>query len=241
MTEPTVVTTVPPVEPAPSVEAAAVGRSFSSCADAAAAGYFNMQRGQPGYSSGLDRDDDGVACETDDGVPRYGNPDGTVTTTTAPPAPSTTTTTPPTTTTTAAAAVLANTAQQGGCDPNYSGACVPIAAGDTINCDDVPTKDFRVVGSDPYRLDEGGIPGVACESESASSVSSGSTSSGASSAGQLAQTGGSSVPMAALASGLILAGLLAFLARGRLSQVRYIVVHSKTGAIHLVPKARRFE
>jgi endonuclease YncB( thermonuclease family) len=37
--------------------------SFRSCKAAAAAGYKNMRRGQPGYSPNLDRDDDGVACE----------------------------------------------------------------------------------------------------------------------------------------------------------------------------------
>ena len=37
--------------------------SFSSCKVAAAAGYKNMRRGQPGYAPHLDRDDDGIACE----------------------------------------------------------------------------------------------------------------------------------------------------------------------------------
>jgi hypothetical protein len=39
------------------------GGSFSSCKAAKAAGAAPLYRGQPGYSSKLDRDDDGVACE----------------------------------------------------------------------------------------------------------------------------------------------------------------------------------
>lgn len=38
--------------------------SFSSCAKAAGAGYHDMRRGAPGYSSTLDADGDGVACDT---------------------------------------------------------------------------------------------------------------------------------------------------------------------------------
>lgn len=36
---------------------------FSSCAEARAAGAAPLYRGQPGYRAGLDRDNDGVACE----------------------------------------------------------------------------------------------------------------------------------------------------------------------------------
>jgi hypothetical protein len=36
---------------------------FSSCKEARAAGYTRMRRGEPGYSSNLDRDGDGIACE----------------------------------------------------------------------------------------------------------------------------------------------------------------------------------
>ncbi len=36
---------------------------FSSCKEAKAAGHYNLREGQPGYSSKLDRDGDGVACE----------------------------------------------------------------------------------------------------------------------------------------------------------------------------------
>ncbi|KPM53868.1 hypothetical protein ACG83_23255 [Frankia sp. R43] len=49
--------TQPPADPAPA------GVSFGSCAEARAAGAAPLYRGQPGYSSSLDRDHDGVACE----------------------------------------------------------------------------------------------------------------------------------------------------------------------------------
>lgn len=39
-------------------------RTFSSCAAARAAGYSNMTVGSYGYSSALDRDGDGIACES---------------------------------------------------------------------------------------------------------------------------------------------------------------------------------
>jgi|GEM_PF-982474 len=37
---------------------------FKSCKAAKAAGYSDMKRGEPGYSTNLDRDGDGVACES---------------------------------------------------------------------------------------------------------------------------------------------------------------------------------
>ena len=37
--------------------------SYGRCADAHAAGVTPLYRGQPGYDSHLDRDDDGIACE----------------------------------------------------------------------------------------------------------------------------------------------------------------------------------
>src|SRR4051812_31993632 len=48
-------------------EAEATGKSvlFKNCKEAFAAGFHDMQRGQPGYAPKLDRDKDGVACETD--------------------------------------------------------------------------------------------------------------------------------------------------------------------------------
>ena len=39
------------------------GAYYASCADARAAGAAPLRRGDPGYRAGLDRDDDGVACE----------------------------------------------------------------------------------------------------------------------------------------------------------------------------------
>ncbi len=39
------------------------GRKFGSCKAARKAGYTHMRRGQPGYSTNLDRDGDGVACD----------------------------------------------------------------------------------------------------------------------------------------------------------------------------------
>ncbi len=39
------------------------GRKFGSCKAARAAGYTHMRRGRPGYSTNLDRDGDGVACD----------------------------------------------------------------------------------------------------------------------------------------------------------------------------------
>ncbi len=38
--------------------------TFGSCKEARAAGYSNMRQGEPGYSPNLDRDGDGVACES---------------------------------------------------------------------------------------------------------------------------------------------------------------------------------
>ncbi len=37
---------------------------FSSCKEAKEAGYSDIKRGEPGYSSKLDRDNDGIACES---------------------------------------------------------------------------------------------------------------------------------------------------------------------------------
>jgi hypothetical protein len=36
---------------------------FRTCKDARAAGYSQMNRGEPGYAPHLDRDNDGIACE----------------------------------------------------------------------------------------------------------------------------------------------------------------------------------
>ena len=54
---------VPQVD-APPVQNPAPALAFQTCADARAAGYRNMHRGAPGYSEHLDRDGDGIACES---------------------------------------------------------------------------------------------------------------------------------------------------------------------------------
>lgn len=51
------VDTPPAQNPAPAL-------AFQTCADARAAGYRNMHRGAPGYADHLDRDGDGIACES---------------------------------------------------------------------------------------------------------------------------------------------------------------------------------
>ena len=51
------VDTPPAQNPAPAL-------AFQTCADARAAGYRNMHSGAPGYSDHLDRDGDGIACES---------------------------------------------------------------------------------------------------------------------------------------------------------------------------------
>jgi hypothetical protein len=48
---------------APAPNRASGGAYYGSCADARAAGAAPLRRGDPGYRAGLDRDDDGVACE----------------------------------------------------------------------------------------------------------------------------------------------------------------------------------
>jgi hypothetical protein len=63
--------------------------------------------------------------------------------------------------------VAVGTKQSSGCDPNYSGACVPIAsdvdcAGGSGNGPAYVKGPVRVVGSDIYQLDRDG-DGVACD------------------------------------------------------------------------------
>lgn len=48
------------------------------------------------------------------------------------------------------------------CDPNYSGACIPVYPPD-IDCGDISAKNFKSIGSDPHRLDRDN-DGIACES-----------------------------------------------------------------------------
>ena len=53
-----------PQADAPPAQNPAPALAFQTCADARAAGYRNMHRGAPGYSDHLDRDGDGIACES---------------------------------------------------------------------------------------------------------------------------------------------------------------------------------
>jgi len=56
-------TTQPPVTSPPTTSAPAAAPYYANCAAAKAAGAAPLYRGQPGYRSGLDRDNDGIACE----------------------------------------------------------------------------------------------------------------------------------------------------------------------------------
>ncbi|WP_336978036.1 excalibur calcium-binding domain-containing protein [Altererythrobacter fulvus] len=50
--------------PAPSPRRnGSAGTYYPNCAAARAAGAAPLRRGDPGYRAGLDRDDDGIACE----------------------------------------------------------------------------------------------------------------------------------------------------------------------------------
>jgi micrococcal nuclease len=48
-----------------------------------------------------------------------------------------------------------------GCDPNYSGACIPPYPPD-LDCGEIPDRNFRSVGSDPHNFDVD-HDGIACE------------------------------------------------------------------------------
>ena len=60
-TRATVVITAPPTLP---VTTAAPSVYYANCTAVRAAGAAPIRRGQPGYGSHLDRDNDGIACET---------------------------------------------------------------------------------------------------------------------------------------------------------------------------------
>ncbi|MGE3139378.1 MAG: thermonuclease family protein [Thermoleophilia bacterium] len=49
----------------------------------------------------------------------------------------------------------------GGCDPNYTGACIPPAPPD-LDCGEIPYRNFRSVGTDPHNFDVD-HDGIACE------------------------------------------------------------------------------
>ncbi|WP_440219867.1 excalibur calcium-binding domain-containing protein [Dietzia sp. MNB45] len=53
----------PTYAPAPVAEPVPQAASYANCSAARAAGVAPLYRGQPGYASTLDRDNDGVACE----------------------------------------------------------------------------------------------------------------------------------------------------------------------------------
>jgi len=48
------------------------------------------------------------------------------------------------------------------CDPSYPTVCIPPPPPD-LNCDDIPHRNFKVIGSDPHNFD-GDNDGVGCES-----------------------------------------------------------------------------
>jgi hypothetical protein len=53
----------PVIQPAADIPAPSANVYYANCADARGAGAAPLYRGDPGYRSGLDRDNDGVACE----------------------------------------------------------------------------------------------------------------------------------------------------------------------------------
>jgi hypothetical protein len=61
--EPTEEPAEEPAPPAPAPKPAPAPVHFTSCKQAREAGAAPLYRGDPGYSSNLDRDNDGVACE----------------------------------------------------------------------------------------------------------------------------------------------------------------------------------
>jgi hypothetical protein len=48
----------------PEAAAADGGHTFRNCTEARAAGYTNIRRGTYGYGPHLDRDNDGIGCES---------------------------------------------------------------------------------------------------------------------------------------------------------------------------------
>ncbi|MDQ2678121.1 MAG: hypothetical protein M3Y51_05210, partial [Actinomycetota bacterium] len=129
------------------------------------------------------------------------------------------TTTTSTTSTTAAPAVVEDAPppaevaglQQEGCDPNYTGACIPVGVGD-VDCPQVGVENFQVVGSDTHDLDRDNDR-IACEPDSRSSTPAATTASTGSSTApdKLAATGGSSEQRYLLSLALVVAGLFAVL------------------------------
>lgn len=55
---------VPPILMLPVAAWADYGHTFRNCTEARAAGYSNIRRGTYGYGPHLDRDNDGIGCES---------------------------------------------------------------------------------------------------------------------------------------------------------------------------------
>ena len=60
----------PSTSPPPTTSPGSGGVYYKNCTDARAHGASNIRRGQPGYRPALDRDNDGIACETSTGTPQ---------------------------------------------------------------------------------------------------------------------------------------------------------------------------
>jgi micrococcal nuclease len=67
------------------------------------------------------------------------------------------------TTTTQAPTTTEGDSGGGDCDPSYPDVCIASPPPD-LNCDDVPFKNIRVVGSDPHGFDGNDNDGLGCES-----------------------------------------------------------------------------
>ena len=143
---------------------------------------------------GLDRDGDGVACESNG--PSTTTPPSTAPPVTAPPTTAPPATTPPTAPT---AAVLAEVTA---CHSSYQGDCLPVGA--DLDCGEIGTTDLLVVGPDDYGLDSDG-DGIGCES-SAQAAEVRGVSVSRSTRTQHATTG-SSLELGLLGAALLLAGV----------------------------------
>jgi len=58
--------------------------------------------------------------------------------------------------------VLGTPEPSGDCDPSYPDVCIPTYPPE-LDCPKVGYVNIRVVGSDPHGPDEGGTPGLGCE------------------------------------------------------------------------------
>lgn len=100
------------------------------------------------------------------------------------------------------------------CDTNYTDGCVPISQSD-LDCDDVG-EQVTVVGEDRHNLDDGGVPGLACESYPPGRDGGGGADDGAGTDdGGLAETGSSSAELVGVAGLTLLGGVVALVASRR--------------------------